>query len=116
MSWTLNPTPRGDLLLEQYTSLDGSGAYSGDWIETAGIAAIRVALAFNGGSPTVRVDESIYPAPSGGSGVPKVVRENAVPVSSLYGYAEIDLCARYYRVVIAGGLSSGTVSMSVRAA
>ena len=113
MVWVHDPSRRNDILLEENTILDGSGAYTSPWVETSGIEMIRVAAMFNGGTPTVKIQEGVYGSgsndPSGG-----IVRNQDVVVSGNPGYAELAITARYFRLLITGGTSNGSYRATIR--
>lgn len=111
MSWTLVPTARVDLPVEVDVLLNGSGAYTGPWLETVDIFNVRVSCLFNGGSPTVTVEEGIYTA---NDNTPKVIRSQNVPVSSLAAYAALSLSARYFRLTVTGGSADNLFQATIR--
>lgn len=80
---------RTDLVAEIDTTLDGSGDYTGPWIDSAGIFRLRVANTGSG----VRIEES--------NDQTNTVQVNTVEVSSEglpYAQEEISITARYFRV------------------
>lgn len=111
MAWSFNPTHRRDINFELYEVMDGSGDYTTDWLESAEIFTIRVACSFNGGTPTVRVDEGQYDS---GAGTPRLIRSQSVSVASGRGFAELDLTGRYFRLVVSGGLADNAFAATVR--
>lgn len=113
MAWTHTPGRRQDIIVELYEVLDGSGNYTGDWIETSDINTIRVACSFNGGTPTVRVDEGQYD-PSA-SGDPRLIRSQSIAFASLRAFGEVDLTARYFRLVVSSGSADNPFASTIRA-
>ena len=113
MVWTTNPTRRNDILFELFELLDSSGNYTGAWLETAGITRVRVVCSFNGGSPTLRIDEGQYDAGASG-GEPRVMRSQTVPVTANRGYAELDITTRYLRLAVSSGLGDNPFGATVR--
>lgn len=108
----LNPPRRTDLTVELFELLDGSGAYTGDWLDTSGVQSVRVSASFNGGTPTVSVEEAQFD--TGNSGDPRVIRTQNVPVSSLRAWAGLDLSARYYRLTVSGGSADNPFAATIR--
>jgi hypothetical protein len=109
----LNPTLRKDLCLELYEVLDGSGNYTGEWLETSEIFTLRVAALFNGGSPTTRIEEGQFDTSASG-GEPRVIRSRVVPFASNRAYVQIDLTCRYFRLTITGGSAEESFAATVR--
>lgn len=111
MTWTLAPTTRSDIAVEVDELLDGSGNYTGPWLETVDIFTVRVTCRFNGGSPTVVLEEGIFTT---NDSIPKVLRSNTIPISSLHGFAGVDLSCRYFRLVVSGGSADNLFQACVR--
>lgn len=79
---------RTDLVAEIETTLDGSGDYTGPWIDSAGIFKVRVVNVGSG----IRIEQSND-------------QTNAVQISTVdvgvegpYRHEEIAITARYFRV------------------
>lgn len=112
------PTKRPDLLLEHNDLTDSGGNYTTPWVDSIDAVNVRVLALVNGGSsPTVTLQEGMY-STSDSTG-PVLVGDRPVPslTSGLAGYvryAELPLTARYFRLVIASGGDSTSVSLSVR--
>jgi hypothetical protein len=113
MSWALNPTRRNDLCLELYEVLDGSGNYTGEWLETSGISAVRVAASFTGGSPTTRIEEGQFDTSASG-GEPRAIRSQVAPFAGNKAYAQVDLTCRYFRLTVTGGSADESFAATVR--
>lgn len=118
MAWTYNPTPRVDIPFEGYFLLSG-GTYTGDWIATPeGADKLRVAVRFNAqGSPYVSLQHGIYDAlPDVNLNEPGKVREDWLTVTDNgnYAYGEFPLVARYFRLVIQGGVTDANTWASLR--
>jgi hypothetical protein len=117
MAWTLEPIKRKDLALEGLKLLDGSGAWVSDWLDSSDVYTVRIAVFFlNSGTGTVQVEEAEFDDnASAGSSTPRVIRSQALTVTSSKGYAELYLTARFYRVNVSGGSSNNHVALTVRA-
>jgi len=111
VTWTLVPTQRLDLVIELDELLDGSGNYTGPWLETTDIYTVHVACKFNGGSPTVTIEHGIYTSHSAD---PKTLHYTDVPVSSTAASADVDLMSRYFRLTIAGGSADNLFQSTIR--
>jgi len=80
---------RADLIAEIDTTLDGSGDYTGSWLDSAGIFKVRVVNTGSG----VKIEES--------NNQSDIVQVNTVAIASEglpYAQEEIALTARYFRV------------------
>lgn len=116
MAWTTDPGERVDLPLEGLKGLDGSGAYTSDWMESVETYAIRVAVFFlNGGSGTVQIEEGAFENNgTSGTSSPRTLRTQSIAITSSRGYAELTLCARYYRLKVSGGSANDFVVANIR--
>lgn len=108
----LDPPRRNDLTVELFELLDGSGDYTGDWLDTSGVQSVRVSASFNGGAPTVSIEEAQFDTSH--SGDPRVIRTQSVPVASLHAWAQLDLSARYYRLTVSGGSADNPFAATIR--
>jgi hypothetical protein len=98
---------RDDLLLEATITLDDSGAYTSDWVDTSGVTDIRVAFSFVTnlvGNSSVRTLEAMF---DGGSilegGAPVEIREQTelvVTSAPYYGYAQYSLTGRWFQNIL----------------
>jgi hypothetical protein len=117
MSWSFYPTPNRDIPIEIDTTLTSGGYHIGDWIETAGMSSINVALQFDGGTPSVEIREAIF---SANTGDPFWVFSTAIPIVSQdeykRGQAQVNLSARYFSIYVSGGTASGSVQITVKRA
>lgn len=103
--------PRADLLGEVDTTLDGSGNYTGPWIDTGGILKVRIAWQSNM-APTagvVKVEES-----SDQANVIRVQFTGSGGDSGEGQRVDVDLGARYFRFKISGGTANATLRLSLR--
>lgn len=102
---------RADLLSEVDTALDGSGNYTGPWIDTGGVEQVRVTWQANM-SPSagvVTVEESsdqsaIVCVPFVGSGGDSGEGQRT----------DVPLGARYFRFKIAGATASTPLRLAIR--
>lgn len=90
---------RADLLAEVDTTLDGSGDYTGEWLDSAGVDTIRVLHLIAG-------TQAIIQESSDQSSV------LSTPVPS--GYGEVPLTARYFRLAVDGGTANATFRATIR--
>lgn len=90
---------RADLLAEVVDVLDGSGDYTGEWIDTGGIQRVRL-LNTGLGGVSVTLEHSID-------------QVNVMPDSWTSG-DEKDLTTRYFRFAINGGTPSLGFQLSIR--
>lgn len=91
---------RRDLVLEVDTTLDGSGNYASDWLDSSAIYDVRVLHWFSGSpSPTVQIDESSD--------------QTHILTSTVLG-ADASLTARYFRLSANGGGVGATFRAAVR--
>ena len=99
---------RADLLSEVDTTLDGSGDYTGPWIDTAGVDKIRVVYRSTSAG-VLYIDQS--------SDQSFVLYEGLqAPLgSSVGGLSELILGARYFRVRADGDMAGVAFHCSVRA-
>jgi hypothetical protein len=112
MGFSADLPHRKDLLLEAHPTLDGSGNFSTDWIDSAYVDSVRVACTFNGGSPVVQVIEGQYDPDS--SGDPRMMRTQTITVSANKAYAELPLTCRFFQFAVTGGLAENPVAVTVR--
>jgi type 1 fimbria pilin len=80
---------RADLLAELDITLDGSGDYTGPWLDSAGVLLLRVVNTGSG----VRIEES--------NDQTNLVQINTIEIAGEglpYGQEEIPITARYFRV------------------
>lgn len=80
---------RIDLIAEIDTTLDGSGDYTGEWIDSCGIRTIRVANVGSG----VRIEES-----NNQTDIVQVNTSDVAPEGLPYNKEEITITARWLRV------------------
>lgn len=116
MSFDEFPPQRGDLLVEGLKLLDGSGAWDSGFVDTEEVFSIRVVVFFlNGGSGAVQVQEAQWDGDvAGASSSPRVIRTQSITISSSKGFAQLDLSARYFKLVVSGGTADDHVNVTVR--
>lgn len=111
MPFTTPPGRRGDLALETNELLDASGNFASAWLDTGDYRDARVVVTFNGGSPSVTVEEGQYDV---NTSSPRVMRTHTVSVASNKGYLELPLSCRFVRLSIASGLADNPFSATLR--
>lgn len=91
---------RGDLLVEVNSTLDGSGDYTGDWIDSSGIFTIRVLATTAGVNPGIQqTADQVY------------IFSDTLGA----GYQEYPITARYFRLYMDGGTPNAAFRAIVRA-
>lgn len=95
-------TPREDLLIEVDTTLDGSGNYASDWLDSAEIHSVRLVFGFASGSG------SVYVSPSNDT-------TYSFPTLAVSSGSEVAIASRYFQVV-ATGTASTAFHLAVRKA
>jgi hypothetical protein len=95
---------RRDILVEGYLNLDESGNYTSGWFDSAGLTHVRLAASYAGlaaslGSFTLS-EASFIGTDDDSSRV--TVRTQSVSVGGSSAYADLDLTARYFRLVVSG--------------
>jgi type 1 fimbria pilin len=100
--------PRADLLLEVDTTLDGSGEYIGDWIDTGGVLTALVTFQSNSSTGIFEVQQSMDQSFVFFDG-------NGPNLGGGGSSQEYPLRARYFRIKASGGTASATLRACVRA-
>ena len=96
---------RSDILLEVDTTLDGSGNYTGPWIEAAEIhTVVAVWTDGIGGS-------SGYPKFNLSADSSNVIRS----LESISPFTEYKIPARYFRFQVSGGTANAVLRLSIKA-
>jgi hypothetical protein len=90
---------RADLLAEIDTTLDGSGDYTGDWIDSSEIYSVRVL--YSGVGTQALIQESAN-------------QTNVLSTSLPVGFGEVPITARYFRFAVDGGSANATLRATVR--
>lgn len=89
---------RTDLLVEVDTTLDGTGRYVGDWVDTAGVLTIRV---FTTQGSSLLIEQS--------------ADQVQILADTLGVDLEFDLTMRYFRIAVDGGTPNAAFRGTVRA-
>lgn len=99
---------RSDLPVEEDTTLDAAGTYTGDWIDTSSILEARIGY-FSYGGGSVGIEESL-------DGVnPLATADVALtPLSGLANNSTFYPACRYFRVKVTGGTANSIFRVSVR--
>ena len=90
---------RADLVFEGPITLNGSGDFTGDWLDSAGIHV--VAAAYTQGTAGVQLEQSTNAS-------------TLLILDSWAQGAEKPILARYFRISVDGGTPNATVQISVR--
>lgn len=99
--------PRADLPVELDTTLDGSGNYIGEWIDTAGMLKVRATWQSPTSSGTFQIEQSMDQS---------FIFFEGPGSTTLDGTSqEYPLFARYFRVKAINGTPNGTLRVCVRA-
>lgn len=91
---------RADLLAEIDTTLDGSGDYTGEWLDSAGVNLARVLYAAAGTQALVQESSD---------------QTNVLSTPVPTGYGEVPLTARYFRLAVDGGTANAAFRAMIRA-
>jgi hypothetical protein len=91
---------RGDLLVEVNTTLDGSGNYTGDWIDSSGIERIRV----------LSTTASVFPQIQQTADQVYIFQDTLASGSEEYA-----ITGRYFRLAMVSGTANATYRAIVRA-
>jgi hypothetical protein len=103
------PTPRTDILFEDYVTLSGT-SYSSDWFETSGVTTVRIAAYFqSGGSADIWVQDAMNE-----SNNPQVIRTQSLPTTNGYVDGDVEITARYFNFELGSGTSGDGVFITVR--
>lgn len=111
MSFSTPLPHRADLVLESWTLLDGSGDFTSDWFDSSGFGRALIAVTFNGGTPTVRLDEGQYDS---SFSTPRVIRSQSIAVSGNRGFLDTPLTGRFFQLVITGGSADNPFAATIR--
>lgn len=90
---------RMDLLAEINTTLDSSGDYTGDWIDSAGIDTVRIAYSSAGARGLIQESTDQVE-----------IRSAELPV----GYGEMPITLRYFRFAVDGGTPNAALRATLR--
>lgn len=117
MPWTLTPSSRTDIILEISATLDGSGNYSGDWLETTGLSTVLVSCKFNTSSPIpyMWIEHGIYTP--GQNSPPFISFTNLFdidPNDHTQATTSVTLLARYFRLGVWSGSPGAVMNATVR--
>jgi hypothetical protein len=98
---------RPDLPIEVDTTLDSTGTYIGEWVDTSSMLSARLSyFIFGGGS--VGFEESLDGA------APMYPSGPITPMNSLQNNAVVNPAARYIRLHVSGGTVNAIFRASVR--
>jgi hypothetical protein len=98
---------RPDLPIEVDSSLDATGTFTGEWVDTSSMVQARISYFLYGGG-TVGFDESI-------DGTDPISTSGPVsPLASLSNGAVINPAARYIRLRVTQGTVNAAFKASVR--
>jgi|SRR6476646_1335917 len=117
MPWTLPPTARTDIILEVRASLDESGNYSGDWIDTAGVLTALVSCKFNTNNPVpyLWVEHGAYITDqSSPPSICQTILFDLDPNDHTQGATTITMLARYFRIGVWAGSPESSMVATVR--
>lgn len=95
---------RQDILSEGYVNLDGSGNYTGPWLESAGLTHVRLAANYaslNVSLSSFTLSEAAFIA-TDDDGSRATVRNQSISVGGSFAYADLDLTGRYFRLQVSG--------------
>jgi hypothetical protein len=89
-------TSRQDLLAEIDITLDGSGNYVGDWLDSSGVLTVRIVIQTMGS--TNPADVSLEQSSD---------QTNEVSTDGFSeAFGEFEITARYFRLLVTGGQAS----------
>ena len=108
---------RTDLLFEDRVTMDGSGDYTGDWIDTGGVLTVRVAFQFaNVAQGTFLLQEGMNTSYGSSESIIWATQPTAASNKGGIwgGEADVNLVGRYIRFTLSGGDPSDYCFVTIR--